>query len=87
MPDDRNRAMPEIGEAGDDRAVIGEAAVAVDLEKVAHQQVDVVERLRPIGMPREAHALDRAARLRSLRLGRRDSVAAILARRAPYVRS
>ena len=78
MPDHRNRAMSKIGEAGDDRAVVGEVAVAVDLDKVAHQQVDIIERLWAIGMPREAHALDCAARIRSLRLGGRDSVAAVL---------
>ena len=51
--------------------------VAVDLDKVAHQQFDVIQGLWAIRMPRQAHALDRAARLRSLRLGRRDSVAAV----------
>ena len=35
MADDRDRAPPEIGQARDDRAVVGEAAVAVNLEKVA----------------------------------------------------
>ena len=78
MPHDRDRAMAKVREARDDRAVVGEMAVAVDLDKVAHQQVDVIERLRTIRMPRQAHTLDRTTRLLSLRLGRRDSVAAVL---------
>ena len=79
MPDDGDRAMSKVGEAGDDRAVVGKAPVAVNLDKVAHQQLDVVERLRPIGVPREAHALDRAARFRAGQVSRRGAVAAILA--------
>ena len=77
MPHDGDRAASKIGKAGDDRAVVGEVAVAVYLDKVAHQQVDVVERLRPIGMAREANALDRAAWLRGWSFDRRNFDCAI----------
>ena len=63
MPDHCDRAMPKICEARDDRAVVGEMPVAMYLDKVAHQQIDIVERLWPIRMPREADALDCAARV------------------------
>src|SRR5208283_183866 len=67
-----DRPASEIGEPRHDRSVVGEAPVAMYLDKVAHQQVDVIERLRPIGMPRQAYALDSARRLQPRRAGRRD---------------
>ena len=63
MTDDRDRAAPEVTEARDDRAVVGEAAIAVNLEKVAHQMLDVVQRLRPRGIAREAYSFDCAEAL------------------------
>src|SRR5579862_5731867 len=77
MPDYCDRAMAKIREARHYRAVVGEVPVTMYLDKITHQQVDVIERLRAIRMPCEAHAFDCAARIRSLRLGRRDSVAAV----------
>src|SRR5208283_638813 len=72
MTHDGDRPASEIGEPRHDRSVVGEAPVPMYLDKVAHQQVDVIERLRAIGMPRQANALDRARRLQPRRLSRRD---------------
>jgi hypothetical protein len=63
MPDHCDRAMPKVCKARHDRAVVGKVTVAMYLDKVPHQQVDVVEGLRPIRMPRKADALDCAARI------------------------
>ena len=38
-----------VGEAADDRVVVGEAAVAVQLVEAGEQPLDVVERVRPVG--------------------------------------
>jgi hypothetical protein len=62
MADDCDRAASEVAQAGDDRAVVGEAAIAVKLEKVAQEMLDVVQGLRPRWIAREAHALDGAER-------------------------
>ena len=39
------------GEAGDEGRVVGEPAVAVDLHEILHQGVDVIQGVRPLGMP------------------------------------
>ena len=59
VADERDRAAVELAEAGDDRAVVGAAAVAVQLDPVVEDPSDVVERVRPVGVPGE---LDRAPR-------------------------
>ena len=65
VADERDRAPVEAAEAGDDRRVVGAAAVAVELDPVVEQPLDVVERVRPVLVPRE---LDRAP---DLLVGRR----------------
>ena len=53
VADQRDRATVEPAEAGDERAVVGAAAVAVQLDPVVEDPVDVVERVRPVLVPRE----------------------------------
>ena len=60
MADDRDRAASEVAHPRDDRAVVGETAVAVNLEKIAHQVFDVIQGLRTRRIARQADALDRA---------------------------
>ena len=57
VTDDRNRPVGEETESGDDGLVVGKAAVAVDLDEVGRQRLDVVERIRPPGMPRDERFL------------------------------
>ena len=50
--------MPvERPEAADDRGIVGEAAIAVQLDEVGHQALDVVERVGAGGVSRELHLL------------------------------
>ncbi len=59
MADDENRlALVERG-AGDDGVIVGEAAIAVQLDEVGEQALDVVERGRARRVPRHLHALPR----------------------------
>src|SRR5208337_776056 len=60
MADDRHRIAAEIAQARDHRAVVAEAAVAVNLEKVTDQRRQVIERLRPRRMTRHPDPIDRA---------------------------
>src|ERR1700737_2595682 len=62
MAHDRDRAAAEVAESRHDRAVISETAVAVNLEKVAHQVLDVVQGLRARRIARQTHAFDRTRR-------------------------
>src|SRR5690242_11912653 len=48
LPDEDDRAAAELAEAGDHRTVVAERPVAVQLEPVLEQAVDVVERVRPV---------------------------------------
>ena len=48
MPDQRNRAALELADAGDERVVVHPAAIAMELEEVLEDPLDVVERVRPI---------------------------------------
>src|SRR5919198_24408 len=56
VPDQHDRAAVELPEAGDERPVVGAAPVAVQLEPVVEQPLDVVERVGPLGV---ASKLDR----------------------------
>src|SRR4051812_4862728 len=51
--DHEHRPPVEGADAGDERAVVGAAAVAVQLDPVVEDARDIVERVRPVGMPRE----------------------------------
>ena len=74
LADDRDRATVEPAEAGDDRGVVGAEAVAVQLEEVVEQALDVVERERALVVSRE---LDGAPDL-LVRLLSRDPVELLL---------
>ena len=47
----------EAGEPGDDRGVVAEAAVAVELAEPGEEPLDVVERVGPVRVPRELDLL------------------------------
>ena len=57
LADDHDGALFEPAHAGDDGVVVGEEAVAVDLVEIGEQALDVVERMRALGMARQLHAL------------------------------
>jgi hypothetical protein len=85
-PIDSHRLAVEEAEAGDDRLVVGKAAVAVHLGELGEQALDVVEHDRAVGMAGDLHDLPRlerrvdlAAQLRGPRFELRD-------RRAPLGR-
>ena len=64
------RTSIEPAHAGDDRVVVGECAIAVQFMKSGEQPLDVIERMRTLGMTRELHALPaRIAWLRGLGIG------------------
>src|SRR5205085_8092231 len=66
VSDQRDCAAVEAAETGDERRVVGAAAVAVQLDEVLEHPLDVVERVGPVRMARE---LDRAPDVRVGRLG------------------
>ena len=53
VADDRDRATVEPAEAGDDRRVVRAEAVAVQLEEVVDETLDVVERERTLVVARK----------------------------------
>src|SRR5208282_415776 len=63
MPHDGDLMLAEVAEPRHDRAVIGEAPIAVKLDEVADQRINVIERLRAERIARQPHALDRAEAL------------------------
>ena len=63
MPDDGDGIPPVFGEAADDRVIVGEAAIAVQLVPMREQPLHVVERVRPVRVARDEHALPRRERL------------------------
>ena len=75
VADERDRAAVELPEPGDDRAVVGAAAVAVQLDPVVEDPLDVVERVRPLRVPRE---LDERPDLVLGRVRARDRVELLL---------
>src|SRR5205823_14881065 len=66
LTDEHDCPAVEATEPGDHRAVVGAAAVAVQLDPVGENPLDVVEGVRAVGMPGE---LDRAPDLLVGRLG------------------
>src|ERR687885_1951593 len=50
---ERDRSAVEAADPGDDRAVVGARTVAVELDPVHEQPLDVVERVRPVLVTRE----------------------------------
>jgi hypothetical protein len=59
MADDEHFVLIESCEAGQQRAIVAKAAVAVQFDKVFEHQRDIVGRVRPILMPRDLHNLPR----------------------------
>ena len=57
VPDQRDRAALELADPGHDRVVVHPAAIAVQLEEVVEDPLDVVERVRPLLVARELDAL------------------------------
>src|SRR5579885_2079593 len=60
MADDCDRILAEIAEARDDRSVIGKPPVAMKLKELSKQRIDVIQRLRPHRIAREANPFDGA---------------------------
>ena len=82
MADDQHLVAIELGEAGAQRAVVAEELVAVQLDELVEQQVEIVGEHRPIGMPGDLHrfprielAVDAARRVGQLAAQRADLVA------------
>ena len=89
VADDHDRLAVEARPAADDRGVLAEGAVAVQLDEVGERERDVVERERALGAARHLHALQRRevavdlrAQLAELLLERRD----LRRRRSPAAR-
>jgi hypothetical protein len=57
VPDENDRPPVEAADPAHDRGVIGPGAVSVQLDEVLQQTFDVVERIRPILVPRELDLL------------------------------
>ena len=57
LADEDDGAAVEPAEPGDDRPVVRAAAIAVQLEEVVEDPLDVVERVRPILVPRQLDRL------------------------------
>ena len=53
MADEADGAAVEAADPGDHRRVVGARAVAVELDPVLEDHVDVVERIRAVGMARQ----------------------------------
>src|SRR5690606_26524989 len=59
MADDEHAPAAQGAEPGEDRGIIAERAVAMELDEVFDQELDVIARQRAIGMARELDALPR----------------------------
>ena len=64
---DGDRPVFELGHAGDDRRIVAEIAVAVDFLEIREQALQVIDGVRPFGVPRELDALPGWVRNRALR--------------------
>ena len=51
MPDDHHFELIELGKAGADGPIVAERLVAVQLDEFVEDQVEIIGRHRPIGMP------------------------------------
>ena len=57
LRDHHHRLRIEPAHAGDDGVIVAEGAVAMQFVKIGEQTLDVIERVRTLGMARELHAL------------------------------
>jgi len=67
---EHDRSAFELGESGYDGRVVAEGAITVNLLKVGGEPLDVIERMRALGMPRELDALPRRMRRRGRDFGK-----------------
>ena len=63
VADDHDRLAVVGTDAADDRGIVAERPVAVELEEVGAEALHVVERLRPVDVARELDPLPRGQRL------------------------
>ena len=63
MADEHDAEVAQAGEAGADGAVVAEGPVAVQLDELVEDQVDVVERLRPFADGGRPATVSQAVRL------------------------
>src|SRR5690606_30496715 len=68
VADHRDRAAIEPREAPDDGGVFGKRAVAVQLEEVVEDRVEVVEKVRAVRVPAQLHLLPDVEVLEDVRL-------------------
>jgi hypothetical protein len=59
MPDHEDRLALVDGRAGDDGVIVGEAAIAVQLDEIGKQPIDVIQGGGPRRMPRDLDPLPR----------------------------
>ena len=57
LADHHDGALFEPAHAGDHGVVVGEETVAVDLVEIGEQALDVIERMRTLGVARQLHAI------------------------------
>ena len=67
----QHRAAFKGAESGDDRWIVGETAITMDLVEIGDEAPDVVERVRPLGMARQLHAAPREIGLQGFGRSRR----------------
>ena len=53
VADEHDLEVIQAGQSGDDRLVVAQSAIAVELEKLVEDQLDVITRLRALGMARD----------------------------------
>src|SRR6202022_3524449 len=66
LRDDHDRPLVERGRPANDRVVVTEDAITVQLEEIAEDRVDVVERVGPVRVPGELALLPGGCRARSV---------------------
>jgi hypothetical protein len=66
VPDERDRLSFVVPQAGHDRGVVREPAIAVQLDHGGKEPFDVIERVGPVGVPCHEHALPRRQTLEDL---------------------
>ena len=63
LTDDHDRAAAELGDPGDDRRIVAEPAIPVELLEAVEHPADHVEGMRPPDVPRGLHGLPRGGPL------------------------
>jgi hypothetical protein len=60
VTDDHHRLAVEARQSADDGVIVGKRAVAVQLFEIGKDQLQVIERIRPLRMPRDLRNLPRS---------------------------